>query len=32
MRFRRRITIAPGLRLNVSGSGLSLLDGPRGAW
>ena len=31
MRFRRRITIAPGLRLNLSGSGLSLSAGPRGA-
>ncbi|NZA25500.1 DUF4236 domain-containing protein [Luteimonas sp. SJ-92] len=31
MRFRRRVTIAPGLRLNVSGSGLSLSAGPRGA-
>lgn len=31
MRFRRRIKIAPGLRLNLSGSGLSLSAGPRGA-
>jgi hypothetical protein len=31
MRFRRRITIAPGLRLNLSGSGLGLSIGPRGA-
>lgn len=31
MRFRRRIRIAPGLRLNLSGSGLSLSAGPRGA-
>lgn len=31
MRFRRRITLAPGVRLNVSGSGLSLSVGPRGA-
>ena len=31
LRFRRRIRLAPGLRLNVSGSGLSLSAGPRGA-
>jgi hypothetical protein len=31
MRFRRRITIAPGLRLNLSGSGLGLSTGLRGA-
>jgi hypothetical protein len=31
MRFRRRVKIAPGLRLNFSGSGLSLSAGPRGA-
>src|SRR5688572_6472256 len=30
-RFRRRITIAPGFRLNLSGSGMSLSFGPRGA-
>lgn len=31
LRFRKRIKLAPGLRLNVSGSGLSLSAGPRGA-
>ncbi len=31
IRFRKRISLAPGLRLNVSGSGLSLSVGPRGA-
>lgn len=31
IRFRRRIRLAPGLRLNLSGSGLSLSAGPRGA-
>lgn len=31
MRFRRRIRIAPGLYINVSGSGLSASVGPRGA-
>ena len=31
IRFRQRFKIAPGIRLNVSGSGLSLSVGPRGA-
>lgn len=31
VRFRKRIKLAPGLRLNLSGSGLSLSAGPRGA-
>jgi len=31
VRFRKRIRLAPGLHLNVSGSGLSLSAGPRGA-
>jgi hypothetical protein len=31
VRFRKRISLAPGLRLNLSGSGLSLSAGPRGA-
>lgn len=31
VRFRRRIKLAPGLHLNLSGSGLSLSAGPRGA-
>ncbi|SBT06896.1 exported hypothetical protein [Candidatus Propionivibrio aalborgensis] len=31
IRFRRRIKLAPGLNLNLSGSGLSLSAGPRGA-
>lgn len=31
MRFRKRIKLAPGLRLNLSGSGLSLTTGLRGA-
>jgi hypothetical protein len=31
IRFRRRVTIAPGVRLNVSKSGVSLSAGPRGA-
>lgn len=31
IRFRRRIRLAPGLHLNLSGSGLSLSAGPRGA-
>lgn len=31
IRFRKRIRLAPGMHLNVSGSGLSLSAGPRGA-
>jgi uncharacterized protein DUF4236 len=31
-RFRRRITIGPGLRLNLSKSGVSASVGTRGAW
>lgn len=31
IRFRKRIKLAPGLHLNLSGSGLSLSTGPRGA-
>lgn len=31
IRFRKRIKLAPGLHLNLSGSGLSLSAGPRGA-
>jgi len=31
LRFRRYIKLAPGVQLNVSGSGLSLRVGPRGA-
>jgi len=31
LRFRNSIKLAPGLRLNLSGSGLSLTAGPRGA-
>lgn len=31
LRFRRSVKLAPGLRLNFSGSGLSLTAGPRGA-
>ncbi len=31
LRFRRRITLAPGLRMNLSGSGISFSAGPRGA-
>ena len=31
LRFRRSIKLAPGLRLNLSGSGASLTVGPRGA-
>jgi hypothetical protein len=31
IRFRKRIRLAPGIHLNVSGSGLSLSAGPRGA-
>lgn len=31
VRFRKRIKLAPGLHLNLSGSGLSLSAGPRGA-
>ena len=31
-RFRRRISIGPGLRLNVSKSGVSTSVGTRGAW
>src|SRR5260221_13790228 len=31
LRFRRSIRLAPGLRLNLSGSGASLSLGPRGA-
>ena len=30
-RFRRRVTLAPGLRLNISKGGVSLTAGPRGA-
>jgi hypothetical protein len=32
LRFRRRISIGPGLRINVSKSGLSTSVGTRGAW
>jgi hypothetical protein len=32
LRFRRRISIGPGLRLNVSKSGISTSVGTRGAW
>jgi hypothetical protein len=31
LRFRRRVTIAPGIALNVSKSGLGISAGPRGA-
>lgn len=31
IRFRKRIRLAPGIHLNLSGSGLSLSAGPRGA-
>jgi hypothetical protein len=31
VRFRKRIKLAPGLHLNLSGSGLSVFAGPRGA-
>lgn len=31
IRFRKRLRLAPGIHLNVSGSGLSLSTGPRGA-
>jgi hypothetical protein len=31
IRFRKRIRLAPGLRLNLSGSGLSMSAGPQGA-
>src|SRR5438309_310287 len=31
LRFRRSIKLAPGLRMNFSGSGLSMTLGPRGA-
>ncbi len=31
LRFRRYVRLAPGLRLNFSGSGMSLTAGPRGA-
>ena len=31
LRFRRTLTILPGIRLNISASGLSLSIGPRGA-
>jgi hypothetical protein len=31
LRFRRSLRLAPGLRLNFSGSGMSLTTGPRGA-
>jgi hypothetical protein len=31
MRFRRSVKLAPGLRLNFSGSGMSVSAGPRGA-
>lgn len=31
MRFRRSITLAPGIRMNLSGGGLSWTLGPRGA-
>jgi hypothetical protein len=32
LRFRRRFTIGPGLRINVSKSGISTSIGTRGAW
>jgi hypothetical protein len=32
LRFRRRFTIIPGIRLNVSKSGVSASIGRRGAW
>jgi Protein of unknown function (DUF4236) len=32
LRFRRRITIGPGFRLNLSKSGLSTSVGRRGLW
>jgi hypothetical protein len=32
LRFQRRIRIAPGLRLNLSRSGISTSVGGRGAW
>lgn len=32
LRFRRRLTIIPGIRLNVSKSGVSASIGRRGAW
>ena len=32
LRFRRRISILPGLRLNVSKSGMSTSIGRRGLW
>jgi hypothetical protein len=32
LRFYRRISLLPGLRLNASRSGLSLSIGHRGAW
>jgi hypothetical protein len=32
LRFRRRFTIGPGLRLNVSKSGISTSVGRRGLW
>jgi hypothetical protein len=32
LRFRRRISILPGVRLNVSRSGISTSIGTRGAW
>jgi hypothetical protein len=31
MRFRKRITLFPGVRINISGSGISTTIGPRGA-
>jgi len=31
LRFRRSIRLAPGVRLNLSGSGLGVSVGPRGA-
>lgn len=31
VRFRRTVTLVPGIRLNLSGSGLSVSAGPRGA-
>jgi Protein of unknown function (DUF4236) len=32
LRFRRRLSILPGLRLNLSRSGASVSVGHRGAW
>src|SRR5882672_10228594 len=31
LRFRKRVTLVPGLRMNLSGSGISWSVGPRGA-